>query len=166
MTGAPSKAAVGGVSALVRPSHHGYDLERCPLRQALPLRAQAGAVPSARAHVRRLLWEWRLAELGQDMGLVVSELVGNAVTASAQLRPAVRPLLVWLGANDRCALAIVADASPEPPRRLAPDLDAERGRGLALVEAFSSRWGWHCTTVAGFAKVVWAEWHRAERPPE
>jgi hypothetical protein len=36
--------------------------------------------------------------------------------------------------------------------------DAEGGRGLAVVEAFSSRWGWHTTTAAGLAKVTWAEW--------
>ena len=35
---------------------------------------------------------------------------------------------------------------------------AEGGRGLALVEAFSSRWGWYPASIAGLAKVVWAEW--------
>lgn len=159
MTGAPSEATVGGASAPVRPSHHGYDLERWPLRRALPLQALGCAVPPARAHVQQILWEWRLAELSQDVGLVVSELAGNAVMASAHLQPAERPLLVWLGSNDLCVLVAVADASPKPPRRLEPDFDAEQGRGLALVEAFSSRWGWHRIEVAGFTKVVWAEWH-------
>jgi len=42
--------------------------------------------------------------------------------------------------------------------RLELDPDAEGGRGLALVEAFSSRWGWHPTTMVGLVKVVWAEW--------
>jgi anti-sigma regulatory factor (Ser/Thr protein kinase) len=158
MTGAPSEATVCGASELVPPSHHGYDLERWPLRNALPLGALEGAVPSARAHVRQLLWEWHLAELGQDVGLVVSELVGNAVMASAQLRPSVAPMLVWLGSNNRSVLAAVADASPKPPKQLKPDLDAERGRGLALVEAFSNRWGWHATSTTGLLKVVWAEW--------
>jgi hypothetical protein len=41
---------------------------------------------------------------------------------------------------------------------IAPNPDAERGRGLALVEAFSNRWGWHQTTMNGLLKVVWAEW--------
>jgi len=160
MTGAPSEATVGSASALVPPSHHGHDLHRWPLRNALPLGALEGAVPSARVHVRQLLWEWHLADWAK-MGLVVSELVSNAVIASAQLRPTVAQMLVWLGSNDRCVLAAVADASPKPPRRQEPDLNAERGRGLALVEAFSARWGWHRTTMADLVKVVWAEW----RPP-
>ena len=47
-------------------------------------------------------------------------------------------------------------------------LRAEGGRGLAVVEAFSSRWGWHTTTMAGLAKVTWAEWRlppAASEPP-
>ena len=145
----------------VPPSHHGHSLERWPLRNAITLRALEGAVPSARAHVSQLLWEWDRAELGQDAGVVVSELVTNAVMASADLRPAVGPVRVWLGSDSRCVLAAVADASPRPPVQLDLGLDAEGGRGLALVEAFSSRWGWHPTTTAGLVKVVWAEW----RPP-
>ena len=115
-------------------------------------------MPSARAHVRQLLWEWGRAELGQDAGVVVSELVTNAVMASAELRSAVAPVLVWLGFDTRFVLVAIADTSPSPPMRLELDPDAEGGRGLALVEAFSSRWGWHSTAMAGLVKVVWAEW--------
>jgi anti-sigma regulatory factor (Ser/Thr protein kinase) len=145
----------------VPPSHHGHSLERWPLRNAITLGALEGAVPSARAHVSQLLWEWDRAELGQDAGVVVSELVTNAVLASADLRPAVAPVRVWLGSDTRCVLVAVADESPQAPVRLNLGPDAEGGRGLALVEAFSSRWGWHPTTMAELAKVVWAEW----RPP-
>jgi hypothetical protein len=42
--------------------------------------------------------------------------------------------------------------------RLDLESDAEGGRGLALVEAFSSRWGWHPASTAGLVKAVWAEW--------
>ena len=147
-----------GPRALVPPSHHGHDLARWPLRDALTLGALEGAVPSARAHVQQLLWEWGQAKLGQDAGVVVSELVTNAVMWSAELRPAVTSVLVWLGSDSRFVLVAVADASPRPPMRLELDPDAEGGRGLALVEAFSSRWGWHPTTMVGLVKVVWAEW--------
>ncbi len=143
----------------IPPSHHGHSLERWPLRDAITLGALEGAVPSARVHVRQLLWEWGWAELGQDVGVVVSELATNSVMASAELRPAVAPVLVWLGSDTRSVLAAVADAIPRPPMRLNLGPEAEGGRGLALVEAFSSRWGWHTTTAAGLAKVVWAEWH-------
>jgi hypothetical protein len=89
---------------------------------------------------------------------VVSELVTNSVAASAELRPAVAPVLVWLGSDGHRVLVAVADASPHPPVRLKLGPDADGGRGLALVEALSSRWGWHTTTMAGLAKTVWAEW--------
>jgi anti-sigma regulatory factor (Ser/Thr protein kinase) len=142
----------------VAPSHHGYDLDRWPLRDAITLGALAGAVPSARGHVRQLLWEWRLADLGHDVGIVVSELVTNSVMASAELGPAVAPVLIWLGSDGRSVLAAVADASRQPPARLDLGPEAEGGRGLALVEAFSDRWGWHPTGTAGLVKAVWAEW--------
>ena len=162
MTGAQSEAAAWhlgqGASVAVPPSRHGHDLERWPLRDSLPLGALEGAAPSARAHVRQLLWEWNRNELSQDVGLVVTELIGNAVKASAEFRPAVAPMLVWLGSDARYVLAAVADASPRPPVRLSPSPTAERGRGLALVEALSSRWGWHTTGMAGLEKVIWAEW--------
>ena len=115
-------------------------------------------MPSARAHVRQILSEWARPELGPDVGVVISELVTNALMASAEFRPAVAPVLVWLGSDGRCVLAAVADAGHRPPMRLNLGPDAEGGRGLVLVEGFSSRWGWHTTTVTGLAKVVWAEW--------
>jgi hypothetical protein len=66
---------------------------------------------------------------------------------------------MWLGSDRRHVLAAVADASPRPPVRLSPGPDAERGRGLALVEALSSRWGWHPASITGLRKFTWAEWH-------
>jgi hypothetical protein len=93
--------------------------------------------------------------------VVVSELVTNAVAASAGLRAAA-PVLVWLGSDGHCLLLAVADVSPRPPVRLDVWPDAEGGRGLALVEALSDRWGWHPATVTGLKKVVWAEWRLAE----
>jgi anti-sigma regulatory factor (Ser/Thr protein kinase) len=148
----------GGPPVPVAPSHHGHDLGRWPLRDVITLGALEGAVPSARVHVRQLLWEWGWAELSNDVGVVVSELVTNSVVASAELRPVVAPVLVWLGSDTRSVLFAVADAIPRPPVRLDLGPEAEGGRGLTVVEASSSRWGWHTTTMAGLAKVVWAEW--------
>ena len=163
MSASSSAPPVDGV--LVPPSQHGHRLDRWPLRDAISLGALPGAVPSARAHVRQLLWEWHRAELSGDVGTVVSELVTNSVVASAGLGPAVPPIQVWLGADSQRVLAAVADASPRPPVRLNLGIDAEGGRGLALVEAFSTRWGWHPTPSATLAKVVWAEWQAPDRRP-
>ena len=96
-------------------------------------------MPLARAHLRQLLSGWGRAELSPDAGVVVSELVTNSVAASAGLRLAAASVLVWLGSDWHCLLLAVADASPRPPVRLNLEPDTEGGRGLALVEALSSR---------------------------
>ena len=129
---------------------------RCTTRS--PSELLADAVPLARAHLRQLLSGWGRAELSPDASVVVSELVTNAVAASRERRPAAAPVLVWLGSDSRCLLLAVADGSPRPPVRLDLGPDAEGGRGLALVEALSSRWGWHPASITGLKKVVWAEW--------
>ena len=149
---------LGGAQAAIPPSHHGHDLERWPLRDALILGAIKSAVPLARAHLRRLVSDWGQEDIGPDAEVVVSELVTNSVVASAALQLSETPVLVWLGSDSHRVLVSVADASPRPPVRLNLGADAEGGRGLAVVEAFSSRWGWHVTGIAGLRKVVWAEW--------
>jgi anti-sigma regulatory factor (Ser/Thr protein kinase) len=154
----------GGSRAPIASSHHGHDLERWPLHDTLVLGALADAVPSARAHLRQLLRQWGYAELEEDASVVISELVTNAVVASAELRPAVVPVLMWLGSDRRRLLAAVADASPQPPMRLNLGPDAERGRGLALVEALSARWGWHPASITGLTKFTWAEWRLPSGP--
>jgi len=158
---AASLPGPGGSRAPIASSRHGHDLEHWPLHDTLVLGALADAVPSARVHLRKLLGQWGHAELEEDASVVISELVTNAVAASAELRPAAAPVLMWLGSDRRRVLAAVADASPQPPMRLKLGPDAERGRGLALVEALSSRWGWHPASITGLTKFVWAEWHLA-----
>ena len=154
----PHPQHCGSAPAAIPPSHHGHDVRRWPLRDTLILGALADAVPSARAHLRQLLSGWGHAEAGPDASVVVSELVTNSVAASAELRLAAAAVLVWLGSDSHCLLLAVADANPQPPVRLSLGPDAERGRGLALVEALSSRWGWHPASTTGLRKITWAEW--------
>jgi hypothetical protein len=49
---------------------------------------------------------------------------------------------------------MVTDPGTGIPVLGAPDPAAESGRGLAVVEACSVRWGWHLLDEGG--KVVWA----------
>ena len=60
-------------------------------------------------------------------------------------------------ARDRARVLIeVWDGISRPPAARRPRPDEEGGRGLALIEALSGRWGW--STVPGWpGKVVWAE---------
>src|SRR5690242_16356124 len=92
----------GSAQAAIPPSHHGHDVEHWPLRDMLTLAATESAVPSARAHLRQLLSGWDQAGVGPDVGVVVSEFVTNSVVASAGLRLAAAPVLVWLGSDSRC----------------------------------------------------------------
>ena len=142
----------------ILPSHHGHDVEHWPLGDTLNLVSLPDAVPSARAHLQQLLSDWDRAELTADASVVISELVTNAVAASAKLRITAAPVQVWLGSDRHYLLLAVADARPRSPARLDLRTDAEEGRGLALVEALSSRWGWHLASMPRLRKVVWAEW--------
>lgn len=124
------------------------------LQSFLELGALPGAVPSARLHTRQVVFEWGLAPLERSAELVVSELVTNAVTASqSQDRPA--SVRLWLLSDSAHVLVLVHDASTEPPVLLHIEPDAEQGRGLMLVDAFSEQWGWYSPSETD-GKVVWA----------
>ena len=113
------------------------------------------AVPCARLHAVHVLRDWQLRDLAADTALIVSELVTNAVTASAILpdRPPVSLRLISDGQNLRIE---VQDRSPLDLR---PDAessdDAEHGRGLAVVAALSTRCGSERTSQN--RKTVWSE---------
>jgi anti-sigma regulatory factor (Ser/Thr protein kinase) len=130
-----------------------------PLQSFLELGAFPGAVPCARLHARQMLWEWKLAGLSENVELLVSELLTNAVRSSQSLEP-VSPVRLWLVANKAAdeahVLILVWDASPRPPVRIDADEDAESGRGLLLVEAISDQWDWYSPSQETGGKVVWA----------
>ncbi|MGW6569300.1 SpoIIE family protein phosphatase [Streptomyces sp. NPDC054975] len=111
------------------------------------LEPEDAAPGRARRLARRALARWDLEELSDSVELLISEVVTNAV------RYAERPVTLRLLKTDvlRCE---VGDDSPQLPRRWrARDTD-EGGRGLAVVEALSSRWG-AVPTYGG--KAVWFE---------
>jgi anti-sigma regulatory factor (Ser/Thr protein kinase) len=120
----------------------------------LELAPLPGAVPCARLHTVSVLAEWGLGDLADDAALVISELMTNAVRASAAL-PARPPVLLHLTAGQRSLRVEVHDSSPSEPVLCAPDPGAEHGRGLAVVAALSARYGSQRT--GRCRKVVWAE---------
>ena len=125
-----------------------------PLRSHLELGALPGAVPCARLHARNLLWEWGLNGLAADAELLVSELVTNAVNATAgQQQAAIR---LRLSSDSASVLVEVWDADPQPPAPKDLTEDEEGGRGLFLVAALSTRWSWFLTQEPA-GKVVWCE---------
>lgn len=131
-----------------------------PLTSYLELGALPTAVPCARLHVRYLLQEWGIGERAPDIELLVSEIVTNAVKATAgRQQAAVR---LRLSSDKRGVLVEVWDADPQPPAPRhpgqdgTPDSQEEGGRGLFLVAALSTRWGWYLIQEPA-GKVVWCE---------
>jgi len=134
---------------------------RWPLSSYLELGALPTAVPCARLHVRHLLWEWGLDRLKEPTELLISEIVTNAVQAMAGYDGQAAVHLRLLGDHARVRIE-VWDVDPRPPAPKdfevygVPDLEAEGGRGLFLVAALSTRWGW-MPTYEPAGKVVWCE---------
>jgi hypothetical protein len=136
-----------------------------PLRSYLELAPLASAVSCARLHAGHVLWEWGLTAFDDTAPLIVSELTTNAVQASAGLTgsrydgrwtPGTPPVRFWLCSDRQRLMAAVWDGSHHRPARAVPDdPEAERGRGLLLVETLSEQWGVH-TPARSSGKVVWA----------
>jgi len=128
--------------------------EDWPLTSFLELGPLTTAVPCARLHVRQMLWEWEITALSEQVELVVSELVTNALKASQPL-DWLSPIRLWLLSDRQRVLVLVWDGNPQPPIRMEVDEQTEGGRGLLLVETLSAKWDWYAQTEMG-GKVVWA----------
>jgi hypothetical protein len=135
-----------------------------PHQTFLELGALPTAAPCARLHTTLVLWEWELGTLVHAAGLVVSELVSNAVQASVGLTgsrfagywaPGTPPVRVWLSADDHRVVIQVWDGSDRPPVPQPVEPEADSGRGLLLVGALSEEWGCY-TPEKSSGKVVWA----------
>jgi anti-sigma regulatory factor (Ser/Thr protein kinase) len=131
------------------------------------------AVRQARNVVQEVLGNWQANEIFDDVVLVASELVANALrhglhslssdsAVTSLVEPEnVRISLVSTGSHVICA---VTDPSDAPPVRRSVDPMAGSGRGLQLVESLSLCWGW--TVLDGYedgssagavqGKSVWA----------
>ncbi|MFF8610279.1 ATP-binding protein [Streptomyces sp. NPDC015346] len=151
-----------------------------PLRQGLPpidpaavstsascaLPPRFEAVRGARKFTQSTLAQWDLTERFDDVALVVSELVTNALRHAlpadapqasredGQNPPVRLHLMRWTG-RLVCAVRDPSHRSPET-RSGEEDGAAEGGRGLFLVDSFSDGWGWHPLAGTLHGKVVWA----------
>ncbi|WP_247197642.1 ATP-binding protein [Streptomyces sp. GESEQ-35] len=147
-----------------------------PLRQGLPpldpaavsnaascaLPARYEAVREARQFTGRTLDQWDLGDRFDDVCLVVSELVTNALRHALpapapligeQIPPVRLHLMRW---TERLVCAVRDPSDDSPVARDSDDFSAESGRGLFLVDSFSDSWGWHPLAGTLGGKVVWA----------
>lgn len=102
---------------------------------------------AARCFVSRVVAGAGLSHAVHDVALAAGELATNAA------EHAETPFEVAVTVAE-CIRIEVADGSTEWPIRRDFGLDDERGRGIALVELVSSRWGVEETPTG---KRVWAE---------
>jgi anti-sigma regulatory factor (Ser/Thr protein kinase) len=116
----------------------------------LVLASLPGAVPSARLHTRLVLAEWGLSSLAEDMELIVSELVTNAIQHAGG-----DYFRIMLRSDGRKVCVFVWDQSFVQPMPAEPDVDAPDGRGLVIVEALSERWGFY-RPQGDPGKIIWA----------
>ena len=128
--------------------------------------AGAGSVRAARDFTVATLNRWSATERCQDIAIVVSELLTNALRhalpGSGDARPR-RPVRLGLLQLRLCVLCAVADPSTAAPVPRSPGAYGETGRGLHIVCALSDGWGY---TTSGTGKVVWAMFTaRLTEPP-
>ncbi|WP_346168070.1 ATP-binding SpoIIE family protein phosphatase [Streptomyces javensis] len=112
-------------------------------------------VRELRHHLRDLVSDWGLAPLVEDLQLLVSEVVTNAlIHAHSEVDLRIREQAGRLRVD-------VRDSDPHPPipaanleLEEAGDDEAESGRGLVIVDAVASAWG---SSPAGRGKTTWFE---------
>jgi anti-sigma regulatory factor (Ser/Thr protein kinase) len=116
-----------------------------------------GSARAARRFARATLIAWRLDTLADDVDIVVSELITNALLhARTGSPPADTAIRLELEQSGRVLTCRVSDGSSLPPTMEDAPATAESGRGLLLVDALSAAWGWHQGTAG---KFVWATFH-------
>jgi DNA-binding NarL/FixJ family response regulator len=125
------------------------------VQRAIDLPAELASPGAARRFVAETLAAWECSGALDTVALLVSEVVANAVVhAASDVQVAVQLL-------PESVRVTVRDRDPSPPVPRAAAAHEESGRGLALVEALSLRWG--VDAVEGGGKDVWFETPRFDR---
>jgi DNA-binding NarL/FixJ family response regulator len=119
------------------------------------LEANTASASRARRFVNEVLSRWQCGDVLDDVQLLVSELVTNAVVhAGSEVEIAVRLLV------DSVRIEVVDRAPDAKLRPSSPSTEDESGRGLLLVETLASAWG---VEPLDGGKAVWFEVPRLDR---
>lgn len=140
----------------------------CPCEARWELPADPSVTAKCRALVREALTEWSLHDLIDDVVIVVSELLGNALIHGDP------PIHLALRADQGTLTGSVSDGGAGWPRLRTAGPELENGRGLRIVTALTDRWGVE-PVEGGGGKTIWftrdhplartAERRRPGRPP-
>lgn len=117
-------------------------------QRTLDLPAALTSGRHARRWLRTTLTAWGVADRLDDVELLASELINNAVVHATSA------VMVRLRLQDGRLRVEVTDTGIGSLHRQRTTLDDTSGRGLFLVEALSSAWG---TAAGESGKVVWFE---------
>jgi anti-sigma regulatory factor (Ser/Thr protein kinase) len=120
-----------------------------------------GSVRTARDFTLTTLQRWGTAERSQDIAIVVSELLTNALRHAVPASGEALPIRFGLLQPGSCVLCAVADPSRAAPVLQSRGSFAETGRGLQIICALSDQWGF---TPSDPGKVVWAMFGRRLMP--
>jgi hypothetical protein len=129
-------------------------------------RADASLIHAARDFTIGTLQRWGVAERREDVAVVVSELLTNALLHAL---PAAGhagtgwPVRLGLLQPGRGVMCAVADPSRVEPVLQQPEHLGETGRGLHVIAALSDQWG--CTVPTDMGKVMWAMFSAPLAPP-
>jgi hypothetical protein len=122
--------------------------------------ADTRLVCAAREFTANTLYRWGASARQDDVAVVVSELLTNALRHGLPRLPELsdvpprHPIRVGLRQTGPWVLCAVADPSRAVPVPRVPGSFAETGRGLHIIRALSDTWGYTTPDAAG--KVVWA----------
>lgn len=114
---------------------------------------EAESVAGTRRLMEEALRRWSIHSSRDDVVLVATELVTNAIRHALR-DPAERGWLA-IGLRGTGVICAVTDPSADPPVISPPHLVAESGYGLHIVEQMSEAWGHFVMADSG--KVVWAQ---------
>jgi anti-sigma regulatory factor (Ser/Thr protein kinase) len=151
---AESAADISQLATILDRVSGGADLAVAVVRdQGIPVKefklAADEEIAVVRQGVRQLLAEWELADLTNDIVLVVSEMLANALHHADGSIAAVR-----IHRRPDAVVVEVSDRGASMPLLGQPAFDDDRGRGMFLIDRLADRWG---TRRTDDGKVVWCE---------
>jgi len=161
-TGRPLRLVAGDDVPQPRPVPDAREAAEAPAPEdelALELPPQRRSVAVGRHWVVRVAAEAGVTGMAnQVVELLASELLANAVLHGTQRAPE-RPIRIEFALEDDRVRVAVSDSVLRRPVVLHPEPIAPAGRGMAIVEAMSDRWGVH---ESPDGKTVWFEVDLAE----